>query len=66
VTYFLAADREEVDEIEDPRLDWEEFCPNGFEVFHVDTSSSGEMLMLPHVQVLANQLRTILEPLHNE
>ena len=63
VTYFLASDREGVDEIEDPRLDWEEFCPNGFEVFRVNASSSGEMLKPPHVQILANQFRKVLSAL---
>lgn len=63
VTYFLASDCDGVDEIEDPRLDWEEFCVNGFEVFRVDVGTAGELVKFPHVQVLANHLNVVLSPL---
>ena len=65
VTYFLASDRKGVDEIEDPRLDWEKYCPNGFEVFRVGANSAGQMFKLPHVKILVNQLSARLSHIQN-
>lgn len=60
VTYFLAAGRESVEEDDDPRLDWEDFCPCGFEVLRVQAPDAGAMFRQPHVQILAQQLDSAL------
>jgi thioesterase domain-containing protein len=60
VVLFCAEGRQ-VAPTADYRLAWREFTTGGLVVYSAPGESSGEMLMEPHVRVLARQLKACLE-----
>ncbi len=60
VTLFLASDRR-ITAKQDPRLEWGDRASDGYSVFRIPARDSGLLLNSPHVELLAEQLKTCIE-----
>ena len=65
ITYFLASGRS-VPLKDDPRLKWENYAREGFEVFRIPAPNAGQMFSDPYVDLLGMQLMMALDKAQSE
>ncbi len=65
MTYFLASGNRNTSTL-DPRFEWEDFAPQGFEMIRIPATSGAKMFAQPYVHELSIHLKTILERVQKE